>query len=252
VLAHPARHVRWDATNPELAMPEQIRCPSCASTLRVPDDLLGKTVKCPRCQTTFTAAASGPAGPEGGYTEEPARPARRPAPPPEEEETGYDEGPDEDRPRRRARYEDDEDEDRPRRRIRRRSSEALSAVAGPAIALMITGGLSIALGILSLALNLLGVGLAAAGPAGPKGGANNVEAMAQTVGGVAGAIVGICLGGVITAGAVKMKNLQSYGFAMTACILAILPCHSCCLLGIPFGIWGLVMLNKPGVKDAFS
>jgi predicted Zn finger-like uncharacterized protein len=37
----------------------------------------------------------------------------------------------------------------------------------------------------------------------------------------------------------------------TACILAMIPCVNCCILGLPFGIWGLVVLNKPEVKDAF-
>jgi predicted Zn finger-like uncharacterized protein len=233
-------------------MPEQIRCPSCASTLRVPDNLLGQRVKCPRCQTTFTATAPGPDEPEGGYTEEPARPARRPAPPPEDEDAGSDEGPDEGRPRRRVRYDEEEDEDRPPRRVRRRSSEAFSAVAGPATALMVVGILDIVIGIVSLLLRVAGVGLAAAGPAGPGRGAGNADLAAQMMFGVVASILTICLGGVITAGAVQMKNLRSYGFAMTTCILAMIPCINCCLLGLPFGIWGLVVINKPGVKDAFS
>lgn len=50
----------------------------------------------------------------------------------------------------------------------------------------------------------------------------------------------------------KMKRLESYGFAMTAVILAVIPCFSPCLiLGIPFGIWALVAINQQGVKDAF-
>jgi predicted Zn finger-like uncharacterized protein len=228
-------------------MPEPIRCPSCASTLRVPEDLLGKRVKCPRCQTTFTATASGPAEPEGGYAEEPARPARRPAPPRGDEDAGYDEGPDEDRPRRRARYDEDEDEDRPRRRIRRRSSEALSAVGGPATALMVVGILDIVIGIGSLLLRVVGVGLAGAGR-----GAGNADLVPELMFGVVASILTICMGGIITAGAAQMKNLRSYGFAMTTCILAMIPCINCCLLGLPFGIWGLVAINKPGVKDAFS
>lgn len=39
-------------------MPIQIACPSCARELRVPDGLIGKQVRCPSCQTTFTAQAS--------------------------------------------------------------------------------------------------------------------------------------------------------------------------------------------------
>jgi hypothetical protein len=49
-----------------------------------------------------------------------------------------------------------------------------------------------------------------------------------------------------------MKNLQSYGLAMTASIVAMIPCISpCCILGLPFGIWALVILNRPEVKAAF-
>jgi predicted Zn finger-like uncharacterized protein len=80
-------------------MPTQINCPSCSRALRVPDDLLGKNVKCPTCGTTFVAGAEAP--PE----EEPApqRPARAPAPPPDEDdEEPQDE---ERRPRRRRRRE---------------------------------------------------------------------------------------------------------------------------------------------------
>src|SRR5437660_10240487 len=35
-----------------------IDCPSCSRKLRVPDDLLGKQVKCPTCGHTFGAAAT--------------------------------------------------------------------------------------------------------------------------------------------------------------------------------------------------
>jgi len=45
-------------------MPTQISCPSCARPLRVSEDLLGQSVRCPNCQTTFTAAAPAEASPE--------------------------------------------------------------------------------------------------------------------------------------------------------------------------------------------
>ena len=37
-------------------MPNTIHCPQCNRELRVPDELLGKKVKCPACSTTFTAS----------------------------------------------------------------------------------------------------------------------------------------------------------------------------------------------------
>src|SRR5947208_3128743 len=45
-------------------MPETVKCPDCDRTLRVPDDLLGKFVRCPSCKATFTATL-GTAAPPG-------------------------------------------------------------------------------------------------------------------------------------------------------------------------------------------
>ncbi len=36
-------------------MPVSIACPNCATTLKAPDEVIGKTVKCPKCQESFTA-----------------------------------------------------------------------------------------------------------------------------------------------------------------------------------------------------
>jgi len=39
---------------------------------------------------------------------------------------------------------------------------------------------------------------------------------------------------------------------MAGSIVAMVPCNICCLLGLPFGIWALVVIVRPEVKDAFS
>ncbi|MGA7700516.1 MAG: hypothetical protein WCB27_12965 [Thermoguttaceae bacterium] len=58
---------------------------------------------------------------------------------------------------------------------------------------------------------------------------------------------------VMLVGATKMKKLESYSFAMAAAIIAMIPCISpCCLLGLPFGIWALVVLGDGSVKAAFQ
>jgi predicted Zn finger-like uncharacterized protein len=44
-------------------MQNTIPCPSCRRELRVPDQLIGKLVKCPACATTFTASFSEPSPP---------------------------------------------------------------------------------------------------------------------------------------------------------------------------------------------
>jgi predicted Zn finger-like uncharacterized protein len=39
-------------------MSNLVPCPSCTRALRVPDELLGRQVRCPSCQTTFQAEAA--------------------------------------------------------------------------------------------------------------------------------------------------------------------------------------------------
>ena len=58
---------------------------------------------------------------------------------------------------------------------------------------------------------------------------------------------------VILAGAMRMKDLRNPGLARGACILALIPCLGpCFVLGIPFGIWGLVALADANVRAAFE
>jgi hypothetical protein len=53
--------------------------------------------------------------------------------------------------------------------------------------------------------------------------------------------------------AVQMMRRRSYGLAMFGSILAMLNfVNCCCLLGLPAGIWGIVVLSKPEVKSAFQ
>lgn len=118
----------------------------------------------------------------------------------------------------------------------------------PGIALAVIGGLSILVNLGWAILNLLGSGLSVVG-----GG----DAMAGVLGGVMGTVFYgffAILGGVVLFGGIKMKNLQSYGLAMAATIIAMLPCTVgwCCVLGLPLGIWALVVLMKPEVKAAFQ
>jgi hypothetical protein len=64
-------------------------------------------------------------------------------------------------------------------------------------------------------------------------------------------VIGLAL---IAWGAWRMRHLRSYGLAMTASILAMIPCFSdcCCLIGLPVGIWSLIVLLDKDVKAAFA
>jgi hypothetical protein len=60
------------------------------------------------------------------------------------------------------------------------------------------------------------------------------------------------IGIVMIIGGLKMMRLQSYGWATTASILALLPCSPVTILGLVVGIWSLVVLGRRDVKEAFD
>lgn len=130
--------------------------------------------------------------------------------------------------------------------------DAAEAVKLPAILLMVAGGIGVAMHLLGIVLNLLGVGMMAAGNVPDGGGADKGMVLAQGIGSVVGAGVGLGLDALVLYGALKMMNLQQYGLAMAASIVAMLPCISLgCCIGLPVGIWSIVVLVKPEVKSAF-
>ena len=58
---------------------------------------------------------------------------------------------------------------------------------------------------------------------------------------------------VVIYGAVGMLHLNRYRSAVAASIISIVPLLSpCFVLGIPFGIWALVLLLRSDVKAGFS
>ena len=125
---------------------------------------------------------------------------------------------------------------------------AAERVNGPAIGLIVTAVLGAIMQVVSLIANLAGESIMA------QRGMRN-EAWANVFSGTVGAassVIGILLSVLILMGALKMKKLESYGLAIAASIVAMIPCLSpCCLLGLPIGIWALVVLNKPEIKSAF-
>ncbi len=125
---------------------------------------------------------------------------------------------------------------------------AMDQLKGPAIGLMATAGIGAAFQLLGLVLNLMGVGMGALAQ-----GNQDIPSMMSGGIGAVFSVIGLIMAVVVFMGASKMKNAESYGFAMAAAIIAMIPCLGpCCLLGLPFGIWALVVLMKPEVKAAFQ
>lgn len=126
---------------------------------------------------------------------------------------------------------------------------AASKVKGPAIALIVITVLGILAQLLSLVMNLAGMSQV---PAGMPPEAERWFTMMSGGLGIVATLLSLAIGGLIIFGAMKMMNLQSYGLAMAASIVAMVPCLSpCCCLGIPVGIWAIVALNNAEVKAAF-
>jgi len=50
----------------------------------------------------------------------------------------------------------------------------------------------------------------------------------------------------------KMRRLRLRGLALTASVVAIIPCHAGFVLGIPIGIWSLIVLTRRDVAATFS
>jgi hypothetical protein len=238
--------------------------------------LLGSKVRCPSCKTPFTAeppadAPAAPAAPKpaverpssppskpASVTDRPSkapakagpvtdRPQRPPKPPPETEP--------EEEPFEEAADEEPEERQRPRRRRSGRSKEvARGKVMLPAIFLMIIGGLGLLLAILNTLAQLLGYGSGpGAGMFGPQAQMQGAQPDAvYKISAMAGAIAGYPWSLIILIGAIQMIRLKGRGSAMAASITAMVPCSLCCLLGLPIGIWSLVVLNNDEVRRGFG
>lgn len=70
--------------------------------------------------------------------------------------------------------------------------------------------------------------------------------------GIGSSFIGVLVAAFIIYAALKMRDLTQWGIAVAASILAMIPCISpCCIIGLPIGIWCLVVLMRPEVRTAF-
>jgi hypothetical protein len=119
---------------------------------------------------------------------------------------------------------------------------ARAQVAGPGTALAVTAWLTIVLGVLGIAIGA--AGMAGAVPPRNRDPNQPVESVIQGL-----MIVG--WNAMVLFGVNQMKDLRSRGWGIAAAVMSIIPCCSCCILGIPFGIWALIVLNRSDVIDGY-
>ena len=129
------------------------------------------------------------------------------------------------------------------------ADRAVAEVSGPATGLLITAIIGGLWQVLMLFINILGAGLGSF-----TAGGREEQVLNYLSGGVgvASAAIGLLIAGIIIYASIEMRNLRQWGLAMAASILAMVPCISpCCILGLPIGIWSLIVLQKTEIKAAF-
>jgi hypothetical protein len=123
----------------------------------------------------------------------------------------------------------------------------------PAIGLIVVGAINFALGLLLVLSGLLRLTGIIPGDEIPTAEAERIGYLVGTFGGYAIALLSLIVAPLIIYGAIQMLKGKSYKLAKTSAILAIIPFISCCfIIGIPFGIWALMVLNDPEVRAFFS
>lgn len=219
-----------------------LKCPACGVHVQVPDNLLGRKVRCIKCSEIFTAD-------EGLASPPPSPIQHEAAPPPRRRPDPYDEGP---RPRRDF----EEDDYRPRRSpfLRRGydRDQALSRVQGPAILLIVVGVLVLLLGLGCLGFAGYGLTEAAAASNNPYRSSKQQDDMVAVVFLTIGAFVNFALGAFLIFAGIRMRALRSYGVCMAAVILTFVVGGLACLPLLLAGIWPLVVLVDSNVKAAFD
>jgi hypothetical protein len=223
-------------------MPIEFRCRQCGKLLRTNDDTAGRQAQCPGCGAIGTVPSS-------------TAPSQPPSPPLPLPDLGYELAAGPTIPRPDAPENPYRSPATPTFKPRPGESKFLAQqrVAGPATALMVTAILGI-LANLAVAL-LYGIVLAVSVNGHIREIDRHQDPAQLALGSgilVAAGVFGVVVGVLALFGAIRMKKLESYVLSIVTTILVMIPCISpCSLLGLPFGIWALVVLSDQSVKSAF-
>lgn len=132
---------------------------------------------------------------------------------------------------------------------------AKQKLQAPAIGLMVVGIIGLLAMLIWLVFTIIGI-QAQGGIVPPPN--MPAEQKAGFYAGAYGVIGMMALNGIcqtlIIYGAVCMLGARSRTVAVVACVAAMVPClsSSCIIFGIPFGIWGVVVMNDPIVSDGMK
>lgn len=132
-------------------------------------------------------------------------------------------------------------------------SDNLQKLRAPAIGLIIAGSLNGVSGLIAVLSGLMRLTGLAGRETLPMDQAERMGYMVGTIVPYVISLLSVVMAPVIIYGAIRMMHGKQPGLAKIAAILVILPVTSCCfLIGIPMGIWSLIVLAKPEVKAVFA
>lgn len=210
-------------------------CPACNRKLRIPEEMLGQWVQCPLCQTTFSAPSRPMLPPQPGAETPPAGPPLPVPPGPVAPPPGPMPFPPREYP----------------------------ATQGPAARspwLMFVGLGLVALGLIDLALNVVRIVIFTTVPLeqlvadSPMRGmleGNLDQSLLPII--FAFVLVLMFASLILIVAGVQMLRLRTYWLAVVGCIVALFyPDCVCCLLSVPLGIGGLILLFQPEVRESFQ
>lgn len=129
-------------------------------------------------------------------------------------------------------------------------------VKAPAIAMLILGVLQVLQGLGVLVLSLFVGSIARMPGFADRPEAVEIERMGPmiTVFYGAASVFLLAVAGFVIFAALRMMKLRSWTLCLIAAILTAVPCTSLyvCILGVPIGIWAIVVLLDKQVKSAFE
>ena len=131
-----------------------------------------------------------------------------------------------------------------------------SVRSGAEIATMICGGILVFYAVAQMIVVTLSLFMQTPATLGAMGRMREAgEDPAFATGFVVGQILMVAVTGLamltILAGGIQMMRFKVWGLCLAACILTMMPCNCFCVLGLPIGIWGTIMLSLAPVRSAF-
>ena len=218
-------------------MPIEFDCTQCGQRLRTPDDTAGKQARCPGCNSLVPIPSQ--SQPLGDAADSDRFAASRSAPDPNSAPNPFADPPPVNPYQAPV---------GPIAQAALSPAEARAKLLGPAIGMIAGAVLSILYSVFNLAITFtFGVDqLGAEMPDDPM-----ARAIVPFILGVIYLVMFI-VPILVIFGAVAMLRLKSYALAKTGAIMALFPCHCCFVISLPFGIWGLTVLNDVNVRAAFQ